>query len=340
MTDFGLVSFGAALGEPVAVRDVVADYTDDLERVLEYGYRDIHRCPQETGLTDLAHEAGSAALSSAGIDAAELDLLVLAVTDITEYLYWDAAASVQDRLKAYNAEAVLVDQGCIGGITGFDLIAGRFATHPEYRTALMIGANRTCDAYWNRLDTHSLLFSDGAAAAVAKRGHSGLRWRCSEAHSDGRFSSFFRLDRGGAMNPFGGGPLGQEPIKVRDGWDIMEFFNYDTDRIGEFAAGMSDGVRDVVTRACKRIGVERSDLARVVLLNDNARAMTEFAEKLGVLRDHTNAEIAEEHGHFGAGDHLFCLRHHVAAGEFAPGDLVALAGVGRGMHWACTILEV
>ncbi len=334
------MSFGAALGERVAVRDVVHDYTQDVERVLDYGYRYVYRCPPETGLTDLACEAGRAALERAAIDAGQLDLVVLAVTDITEYLYWDAAASLQARLGASRAEAVLVDQGCVGGVTSFDLTAGRFATHPEYRTALLVGANRTCEAYWNRLDTHSLLFSDGAAAAVASRAHPRLRWRSSEAMSDGRYSAFFRMERGGAAHPFGvRGPFESEPVKARDGWDMMESFGYDADRIAKFVSDMNDGVCTVVTRACERIGVKRSDLARVVLLNDNARTMTELARTLGISPDRTNAAIALDHGHFGAGDHLFDLRHYAEADVLEPGDLVALAGVGRGMHWACAVIE-
>jgi 3-oxoacyl-[acyl-carrier-protein] synthase-3 len=340
MTGFGLVSFGTALGDRVAVRGVVHDYTQDTERVLDYGYRYVYRCPPEVGLTDLAFEAGRAALEQGAIEPGELDLVVLAVTDITEYLYWDAAASLQARLGASQAEAVLVDQGCIGGITCLDLAAGRFATHPEYRTALLVGANRTCEAYWNRLDTNSLLFSDGASAAVADRDHPRLRWRSSEAMSDGRYSGFFRMEQGGAKHPFGADtPLRGEPIKARDGWDMMEFFGYDADRVAEFVFTMNNGMCTVVTRACERIGVKQADLARIVLLNDNARTMTELARMLGISLNRTNAEIAWDHGHFGAGDHLFCLRHYAEAGELEPGDLVALAGVGRGMHWASAVIE-
>src|SRR5262245_60441510 len=113
---FGLVSFGEALGEPVPVADVVADYTDDINRVLGYGYRQVRRCPPEVGLTDLAVRAGQQALAAADLHAGELDLVVLAVTDIVEYLYWDAAADVAHRVGATRAEAVLLTQACTSGV--------------------------------------------------------------------------------------------------------------------------------------------------------------------------------------------------------------------------------
>jgi 3-oxoacyl-[acyl-carrier-protein] synthase-3 len=333
---FGLRAFGSALGAPVAVADAAGEYTDDVERVLEHGYRNIHRAAAEQGLVDLAAEAGEAALREAGVEAGELDLLVLAITDIPEYLYWDPAGALQARLRADRAEAVLIAQGCVGGITCLDTVAGRFATHREYRRALVVGANRTCEAYWNRMETHTLLFSDGAAAAVAVRDHPRLRWRASEVISDGRYADFFRMDTGGAAQPF---EAGNKPGTVRDAWDVMEYFNYDPDRFGAFIDLINDRVRDVVVRACDRVGVHVADLARVVLLNDNLRTISTIAARLGVPVERTNLEFSLERGHFGAADHLLNLQHHVASGHFRDGDLVALAAMGRGMHWACTIIE-
>ncbi|MGW1179487.1 3-oxoacyl-ACP synthase III family protein [Kitasatospora sp. NPDC002543] len=334
--DYGLMSFGSALGEPVAVADVAAQYTEDVERVLAYGYRAIHRSPDGVGLTDLAVDAARAALDASGTDPAELDLVVLAITDIPEYLYWDAAAALQARLGAHRAEAVLVNQGCVSGITCFDLLAGRFATHPQYQRALVVGANRTCEPYWNRMHTNSLLFSDGAGAAVAGRGHPELRWRASEAISDGRYADLFRMDQGGAAAPFRGG---RTPPPARDAWELMEFFDYDTERFQELLALMGERVHEVVARACRRIGASVPDLARVVLLNDNKGTLTKLADRLGLPVERTNLDISLARGHFGAADHLLDLHHHHASGHLGHGDLIALAGMGRGMHWACTLLE-
>jgi len=332
--DYGLRAFGTALGERVAVRDVVSEYTEDTERVLGYGYEYLHRAAEGVGLTDLAVEAGAAALAAADVDPAAVDLLVLATTDVAEYLYWDAAAAVQYRLGLRRAEAVLVDQGCAGGVTSFDTVAGRFATHPGHRSALMIGANRTADAYWNRLATHSLLFSDGAAAAVATRDAPQLRWRASYTETDGRYADFFRMDVGGAASPFTPGA----PVPAaRDAWDVMEHFGYDHERVAAFAAEIDDRTARAVHRACRQAGHEEEDLARLVLLNDNPRVLAAQAELIGVPVERTNLRLSVAHGHLGAADQLFALA--ALRGQLSPGDLVAVAAGGRGMHWACTLLQ-
>jgi 3-oxoacyl-[acyl-carrier-protein] synthase-3 len=286
--EFGIRSFGSVLGESVEVADVAAEYTSDVERVLELGYQRMHRSSAGTGLVDLAVEAGTAAIKDSGVDPETLDLVVLAITDIPEYLYWDPAASLQARLGAHRAEALLIAQGCVGGITCLDSLAGRFATHPAYRRALVVGANRTCEAYWNRLDNHTLIFSDGAAAAIVERDHPRLRWRASEVISDGRYADFFLLEKGGAANPF---RSGEDSVMARNSWDIIESFGYDPDRLEEFIDLTNNRVRQVVDQACLRIGESLSSLAKIILLNDNSRTLTALAGRLDIPVESTNVTV-------------------------------------------------
>lgn len=337
--DFGLVSFGVALGDPAPVASVVGEYTKYAGRTLGYGYRNVHRCPPETGLTDLALAAGRQALAVAGVEPAELDLIVLAVTDITEYLYWDAAASITYRLGAANAEACLISQACAGGVLCLDTVAGKLATHPGYRTALVIAANRCCEAYWNRMETQSLVFSDGAAAAVARRGHPRLRWLATEALTEGRYADFYRLDEGGAAAPFGPQTAAASGPRARDSWGVMEFFAHNVERLKQFTADLDSHAKTVFDRACERTGTNVADLAKVILLSENQAAMSALAEALGVPLSLTNLDLALEHGHLGAADYLFGLSRCLADGDLTSGRRVALVARGRGMHWACAILE-
>ncbi|MGI5212814.1 3-oxoacyl-ACP synthase III family protein [Plantactinospora sp. CA-290183] len=338
---FGLVSFGQTLGEPTPVADAVAEYTGDEERILGYGYRTMHRCPPEVGLTDLAVEAGAKALTASGTDPGELDLVVIAITDIVEYLYWDAAAKVAHRLGASRAEAVFLTQACTTGVMSLDTVAGKFATHPGYSTALVIAVNRTCEPYWNRMDVQPAVFSDGAVATVARRGHPALRWLATEVTTDGAYADFYRMEAGGAAAPFRpGGTVDPADLRVRDAWDLMEFFNYDGERFEAFVRMLDERGAETIRRACARVGADLNDVARFILPNDNVRAMTSMAAVLGVELARTNADLSAGYGHLGAADQLFCLAEYAATGALEPGTKVALFSMGRGMHWACSLLEV
>jgi len=332
---YGLVSFGTALGTSVPLAEVVGEYTEDIERILAFGYRNVLRCSAEIGITDLAVEAGGKALAVAGVDPADLDLVVLAITDLAEYLYWDAAASLAHRLGADRAEAVLLTQACTTGVLSLDTVAGKFATHPDYKVALVVAANRCCEPYWNRMDTQPMVFSDGATGVVVRRGHPRLRWLATDVRTDGRYADFYRLDRGGAAAPFGAA----DGIRVRDAWSVMEFFDYDAGQFNQFVDQLDEQTKLTVERACARVGTQIADLAKVILLSDSTNAMTALAERLGIPLSRTNLDLTREYGHLGAADQFFCLDHYTRRGDLTPGSRVALVSRGRGIHWACTLLE-
>ncbi|MFJ9213850.1 3-oxoacyl-ACP synthase III family protein [Streptomyces sp. NPDC102264] len=336
---FGVSALGYELGEEIPVLDVAAQYTDDMERVRTYASRYMHRAAPGVGLTDLSLGAARKALDTAGLEAPRIDLLVLAVTDLTEYLYWDAAAALLHRLGADGAEAVLLTQACSSGVAAFDLVAGKFATHPEYRTALVVAASRVAEPYWNRLETGAGCFSDGAVAAVLQRGHDELRWRAGEITTDGTHVDFFRLEAGGAAAPFGTPGAAAAPPRVSGIEDVKAYFANDHAKISAFGAHARDQYRLVVERACKRAGIGFSDLARLLLPFDNQPAMSGLITALEFPPERTNLALAEDFGHLGAADPLFALARETEAGSLRRGDHVALAAVGRGMSWASALFE-
>lgn len=336
---FGLVSFGTALGNALPVADVAGEYTDKIELVLARGYRNVLRCPSDVGVTDLAVDAAQQALAAAEVSASDLDLLVLALTDMSEYLYWDAAASVAHRIGADNAEAVLLTQACTGGVLSLDTVAGKLATHPGYSEALVIAANRCCEAYWNRLETQPLVFSDGAVAVVARRDHPRLRLLATEVITEGKYADFYRLDAGGAAAPFGAPGGNWSGVHARGVWEVMQHFGYQAEMMLRFSDHMDEQMELVLERACAQAGTEVGALNKLVLMNDNVTAMTSLAARIGVPQSRTNLDLALEYGHLGAADQLFCLSHYHANGKLDPGARLALVSRGRGMHWACSVLE-
>ncbi|MEO6089066.1 MAG: 3-oxoacyl-[acyl-carrier-protein] synthase III C-terminal domain-containing protein [Umezawaea sp.] len=335
---FGIVSLGHVLGEPVDVAETASRFTADVDRVRGWGYRTFHRAEDGVGLTDLAARAGILALERAGVDPGEVDLVVLAMSDLAEHLYWDAAGATQAKVGAHGAEAVLLTQACGGGVAAFDIVAGKLATHPDYDTALIIGANRVCEQYWNRMEINTSVFSDGAAAAVVRRDHPRRRWLTTEILSDGRYADFMRMDVGAAADPF---TAATADVKVKSPTArLEEFFAGDIRRMFEFVSTIRTRNHEIVRRACARVGLAPDDLARLIHFNDNVQALTELAKDLGVGLDRTNVDVAVAHGHVGCADQLLALEHHLTTGELGDGDVVALTSTASGMHWLCTLLAL
>lgn len=336
---FGIVTIDECLGEKRSVAEEAAAYVENPDRVGGWGYRHFHQAPDFVGLTDLGAEAGRRALQRAGVRPDDVDVIVFAMADVPEYLYWDPAAATADKVGICHAEAVLINQACSAGVASFDIVAGKFATHPDYRVALLVTANRVCEAYWNRMDSSTAIMSDGAAAAVLLRGHPSCVWLTTEVMSDGRYADFSRLASGGAAQPFRTGDRAPEPIG--NPTDLMnEFLGQDLRAVVGFVRMSRERSREVVERACKRAGIPLDTIRYFLHLNGTAKALADYAALFRVPKSRTNAEVAAEHGHFGSADQLLAFGRALARREFRPGDVVALTSTGNGMHWACTLIRV
>jgi 3-oxoacyl-[acyl-carrier-protein] synthase III len=336
---FGIMAIGECLGEKRGVAAEAATYVENPDLVDGWGYRYFHRAPDSVGLTDLGAEAGRRALSRAGVRPDEVDVVVLAMTDVPEYLYWDPAAATADKVGIRPAEAILINQACGAGVASFDIVAGKFCTHPDYRVALLVTAHRVCEAYWNRMNSSPAIMSDGAVAAVLVRGHSSCAWLTTEVISDGRYADVARLASGGAARPFRTGDSAPEPIGNPAGL-MYEFLGHDVRAVVGFVRMSRERSLEVVEQACKRADIKLDTIRYFFHVNGNARALADYAALFRVPMSRTNAEVAAEHGHFGCADQLLAFGRALTQRQCRPGDVVALTSIGNGMHWACTLIRV
>jgi len=340
IVDIGISHFGFAFGEDQSVEKVAKDYVGDPERVLQWGCDTFHRAPDGVYATDLAAEAAEQALERAGIAAADVDLVALATAENPEYLYWDSAAGLARALGVKKTQTLLFDnEGCGAGTTGFGQIAGTFALQPELETALFVVVNRVDEYRRNRMSINQCVHSDGAVAALLRRGHPGTAWLSTEQFTDPSLVDGFRADYGGAVNP-----VPPQDWTNRDAssmeW-LHQHFGKDPRRMRAFLAERDERVVEIVDRACARAGLSRSDLDHVIYINDaRPGAIESVAKPLGIPVERTNAVFAPLHGHMGAADQLTSLGLHLERGDLKLGDIVALCGISSGMRWVCTLFRI
>ncbi|MEU8700911.1 3-oxoacyl-[acyl-carrier-protein] synthase III C-terminal domain-containing protein [Streptomyces sp. NPDC048680] len=335
--DFGVLALAHALGDPRDVAATVADYVDDPDRVLLWGYRTYHRSPEGTTPTVLAARAATKALATAGVDPRDLDLVVVADSSVPDYLLWDASTALAREIGA-TAPTLLLTQGCASGVTAFQHIAGTFATRDDVDTVLLVTVNQASEAHTNRMRSNTLLSSDGAAAAVLRRGHSRLRWLATEQITDAMYNDFYRVEYGGAAAPAapeGTGNLDVDPLAL-----VYRHFRREPEHLARFVRTLNSRVRTVFERACDRAGVDTGQVAKFLFLNDNQDSLADIARAVGVPLERTNAALGADLGHCGGADQLICLDTYLERGELVEGDVVALAGISIGMHWYCTLLTV
>ncbi|MHC1730406.1 MAG: 3-oxoacyl-ACP synthase III family protein [Bacteroidales bacterium] len=155
--------------------------------------------PDDWVTSDLAVEAAKLALSDAGIQAEDVDLIILG-TDSPDYITPATSAVVQHKLGASHAGTFDLACACASFPTGLNLAAGLIAANPQMKYVLVIGAylmHRLADC---ENDVMSFFYGDGAGAAVLTA-DSKPGFVSSTFFADGSYHKHWGIYSGGTFEP-------------------------------------------------------------------------------------------------------------------------------------------
>jgi len=284
------------------------------------GIRQRHIAVEGEKTSDLAVGAARAALIDAGIDAGELDMIIVATTTPDES-FPATATVVQARLGMTRGAAFDVQAVCSGFIYGMGVADSMIRTGAA-RTILLIGAetmSRLLD--WNDRTT-CVLFGDGAGAVVLQA-HDGKGDNSDQGvlntrlFSDGRLHDMLYAD--------GGVSSTQSTGKLR--MQGKEVFKHAVTNIAAAIQASADAAG---------IPVEQVDW--FVPHQANQRILDGTARKLGIDPAKVISTVAL-HGNTSAASVPLALVTAVRDGRIKRGDLVLLEAMGGGFTWGATLLR-
>lgn len=305
-------------GSPVTNDDLVARGIDTSDEWISArtGIRSRHLAPPETTSSDLAFEASVRALADAGIDAASLDLIIVA-TSTPDYVFPSVACLLQGRLGNRGATAFDVQAVCSGFVYALS-IAEKFIRAGGHRRALVVGAevfSRILD--WNDRST-CVLFGDGAGAVVLEAAETpGIL--ASALHADGSQSGILSVPG----NVCGGKVIG-DPFLRMDGQAVFRF--------------AVRALADVAAECCASAGVAPEQIDWLIPHQANMRIIEATARKLGLGMERVIVTV-DDHGNTSAASVPLALDAAVRDGRVRRGQKVLLEGVGGGFTWGAVLLE-
>ena len=264
--------------------------------------------------SDLALEASRAALAAAGMQAADLDLIVVA-TSTPDFIFPSTACLLQAKLGVANSTAFDLQAVCSGFVYAL-ATADNFIRAGTHKSALVVGAevfSRILD--WNDRGT-CVLFGDGAGAVVLAAGSKpGLH--ASVLRADGSHAGILSVPG----NVCGGRIVGSPYLQMQGG------------QVFKFAVKVLDEVaRETVAAA----GMRLEDIDWLIPHQANVRILEATAKKLGLPRDRLVVTV-DHHGNTSAASVPLALDEFVRAGRIRPGHRVLMQGVGGGFTWGATL---
>ena len=263
----------------------------------------------------LATEASRRALEHAGVDATDIDLIVLA-TATPDQTFPSSATKVQAALGIKDCVAFDVHAVCTGFLYALS-VADSMLRGGNAKKALVIGAetfSRILD--WEDRAT-CVLFGDGAGALVlgAEETESGIL--ATKLHADGRHNDLLFVDGG----PSTTGTVGKVRMKGR------EVFRHAVVNLAE-----------VLNEVLDAAGLTSAEVDWVVPHQANARILDATARKLGLPAEKVVVTV-DQHANTSAASVPLAFDTAVKDGRIKRGDIVVLEAMGGGFTWGAAALR-
>lgn len=301
------------------------DKPEYMRRVFEDGVDG--RIDATLSVTDLALQAATQAIERAGISPGDLDCILLSAT-IPELAYPHPGCLLQGRLGVGSMPAFCLQQGCAGFLFGLAL-ANQLLAGGMYQRVLVVGAELVSSMfdYSDRGRESSILFGDGAGAAVLVRHPSDSRVLSSHLHSDGSKANVLYGEMFGSSTfP----PVSKRKIdadRARPRMDGRAVFAHAVRRLEE-----------VVTECLAQNGLGVGDVQHYIFHQANLRIVEAVVRLLGLPEDRVFNNI-ENYGNTGAASVPIALHEASTSGRIQRGDLVLLAAFGTGFSWGAVLLR-
>ena len=331
-----------APGDPIPNAVFNERYDEDVDTFLREN-RNIEQryfMAADQATSDLVVPAAEAALAEAGLEAGDLDLIVVA-TDTPDYISPSTASVVQHKLGATSAGTFDVNTACAGFVTVADLASKYIAADRRYENILIAGAYGM--SKYLDMDDYKLatLFADGAGAAVVSARGDGVRSGAditapgasadgrgvlaSELYAEGSFHDYMGIYAGGTHMP-------ASPEALEGKHHRLQF-------VKKFPAETNPTHWPRLIRTVlDRIDAEPTDVDRYFFTQININSINETLDLLGVPHDRSH-NVMDRFAYTGSACIPMAMADAVDQGKLSAGDLVVLMGSGGGMAMAALALE-
>ena len=290
--------------------------TSDEWIVERTGIRARHFAAPEVTSSDLGVEAAKQAIEAAGLQAADIDLIIVA-TSTPDMVFPSVACILQNKLGIAGCAAFDVQAVCSGFVYALTIADAMIRTGSAHK-ALVIGA----EVFSRILDfsdrTTCVLFGDGAGAVVLEASDTpGIL--ASDLHADGKHVGILCVPG----NVSGGNVLG-DPLLKMDGQAVYKLA----------VSVLESSARATLAKA----NMTEADIDWLIPHQANIRIMQSTAKKLKLPPEKLIVTV-DQHGNTSAASIPLALDASVRGGKIKKGDILMLEGVGGGFTWGAVLLK-
>jgi 3-oxoacyl-[acyl-carrier-protein] synthase III len=305
----------------------------DLEKMVETtdqwivertGIRERHIVDKGVATSDLAAEAARKALAQRGIDASDLDAILVG-TVTPDMLFPSTACLVQHKLGAKGVWGFDLSAACSAFLYALQ-VGTQFVATGTHKRVMVIGADVMSSIIDYTDRATCIIFGDGAGAVILEP---------ADTDSLGMIDFIHEVDGSGGCSLYmpGGGSLNPSTHETVD--QKMHYVHQDGQAVFKFAVRKQT---ELCEKLLERNGVKASDIDVFIAHQANKRIISATADRLGVRPENIVINI-DRYGNTTAGTIPLAMDTARQEGKLKKGDLVLLASVGAGFTVGATLLR-
>lgn len=288
------------------------------------GMQERHIADEKTATSDLGTEAAKKALAKAGVEAKDLDIIVVA-TATPDTPFPSTACFIQRNIGAVNAAAFDISAACSGFLYGLTM-ADALIKGGGYKNILIIGGE-TLSKITDYTDRNTcVLFGDGAGAAVVQPSDGTRGIIHTLMKSDGRLVDLLNMPGGGSRIPASHESIDQRLHYIKmEGQDV---FKHAVTAMG-----------DAAVESLKATGISSDELALLIPHQANVRIMQATARRVKLPVEKLFMNV-HKYGNTSAASIPIALTEALEEGRLKEGDYCLLVSFGGGFTTGAVMFKM
>lgn len=328
MPDAKIIGTGIYVPERIVTNaELSRNLGEDIDEFVStiVGIKERHIAAENESAADLAAAAAERALADAGVDATEIDLILVA-TDTPEYISPATSVVVQQRIGATNAGTFDINCACAGFVTTLDTAFKYMIADDSYQNILVIGCyamSKFID--WKDKKT-STLFADGAGAVVLRSVKDEKHFLASKLVADGSYHSYMGIFAGGTHEPI------TAEVLAANNTNRLRFAQKYPPEVN--IIGWPKIVNEVIAKA----GLSVDDVDIFLWTQVNLSTIKIVMQEMEIP-EHKTHTIMQKWGYTGSACIPMVLHDALEHGKIKRGDKIVFCASGGGLNMACLAMR-
>lgn len=324
MSGIAIIGTGSALPAHVLTNkdlEKLVDTSDDWI-ISRTGIKTRHIAGKGEKTSDLGTAAAEKALEMAGLEAAEVDMIIVG-TITPDSGMPSTACMLQKNLGANRAFAFDINAACSGFLYALDMAEKYILADPLLKI-LIVGAETLSNRTQWEDRTTCVLFGDGAGAVVVTGSQDQDSGMISRLFSDGRLHNLLRMTPCPGTNKDLSGELEKGPWIKMEGREVFRYA----------VRALQEAVDFVLDEA----GLEIGEVDLIIPHQANIRILQNLAERMNLDKEKLYINV-DKYGNTSAASIPIALDEANRNGLIDKDSLILICAFGGGFTWGASLLR-